>query len=197
MCDWFWGCEVGRAGAVGGGASSDCLWVGTGGSDAGAVWAVAVGHDSDDVAWPTGESASCRQARAWSDDRRAVLDLIVVADPGGAELRREPAPRELKSAQHTLRALHRKAARQIGPWDELARTKREPSKGWARTQQAIGRAHTRVAQLRRDRLHKLTTQLSQTHEVIGAETLAVKNMMRAGGSRKRGLNRSLADAGLG
>jgi transposase len=33
--------------------------------------------------------------------------------------------------------------------------------------------------------------------VIGGETLAVKNMMAAGGARKRGLNRSLADAGLG
>ena len=54
-----------------------------------------------------------------------------------------------------------------------------------------------MANLRTDRTHKLTTQLSQTHDVIGAETLAVKNMMAAGGSRKRGLNRALADASLG
>jgi putative transposase len=54
-----------------------------------------------------------------------------------------------------------------------------------------------VANLRADRTHKLTTQLSQTHEIIGAETLAVKNMMAAGGSHKRGLNRALGDAGLG
>jgi putative transposase len=51
--------------------------------------------------------------------------------------------------------------------------------------------------LRTDRTHKLTTQLSQTHEVVGVETLAVKNMMAAGGTHKRGLNRALADAGLG
>ena len=51
--------------------------------------------------------------------------------------------------------------------------------------------------MRRDRTHKLTTQLSQAYDVIGAETLAVKNMMAARGSRKRGLNRSLGDAGLG
>ena len=54
-----------------------------------------------------------------------------------------------------------------------------------------------MANLRAERIHKLTTRLSQTHYVIGAETLAVKNMIAAGGSRKRGLNRSLADAGLG
>jgi putative transposase len=33
--------------------------------------------------------------------------------------------------------------------------------------------------------------------MIGAELLAVKNMMASGGSRKRGLNRALGDAGLG
>ncbi len=126
-----------------------------------------------------------------------VKDLIVVADADGNELVRHRAPRELKAAQRTLRALHRKAARQVGPWDDATRSRREPSRGWAGTQRDIGRAYARVANLRADRTHKLTTQLSQTHEVIGAETLAVKNMMAAGGSHKRGLNRALSDAGLG
>ena len=93
--------------------------------------------------------------------------------------------------------MQRKAARQVGPWDQTTRTRRDPSQGWLRTQRQIGRAHARVANLRADRIHKLTTALSQTHDVIGAETLAVKNMMTAGGSRKRGLNRALGDAGLG
>jgi putative transposase len=126
-----------------------------------------------------------------------VKDLIVVADADGNELARHRAPRELKTAQRTLRALQRKAARQIGPWDQATRSRRDPSHGWAGTQRDIGRAYARVANLRADRTHKLTTQLSQTHQVIGAETLAVKNMMAAGGSRKRGLNRALGDAGLG
>jgi putative transposase len=126
-----------------------------------------------------------------------VKDLLVVADHDGQELERYRAPRELKCAQRKLRALHRKAARQVGPWNETTSRKREPSTGWRRTQREIGRADARVANLRIDRLHKLTTRLTQTHAVIGGETLAVKNMMAAGGSRKRGLNRSLADAGLG
>ena len=126
-----------------------------------------------------------------------VKDLIVVADPDGVELARHPAPRELNQAQRKLRALQRKAARQVGPWDETTRCRRDPSQGWQRTQREISRVHTRVANLRIDGLHKLTTRLSQTHAVIGSENLAVKNMMAAGGSRKRGLNRSLADAGLG
>ena len=121
----------------------------------------------------------------------------MVADPTGGELYRDRAPRELKDAPRQLRALQRKAARQVGPWDETTRRKQNPSHGWLRTQREIGRTHGRVANLRAHRLHKLTTRLSQTHQVIGAETLAVKNMMAAGGARKRGLNRSLADAGLG
>jgi putative transposase len=126
-----------------------------------------------------------------------VKDLIVVADPAGQELARHRAPRELKTAQRKLRALQRKAARQIGPWDPVSMTRRDSSRGWQRTQREIGRAHARAAHLRADRIHKLTTGLAQAHSVIGAETLAVKNMMSAGGSYKRGLNRAFSDAGLG
>ena len=126
-----------------------------------------------------------------------VKDLIVVADPAGGEMYRHRAPRELNCAQRKLVALQRKAARQIGPWDATAQRSQEPSKGWQHTQHEISRAHARVANLRADRLHKLTTGLSQAHDVIGAETLGVKNMMARGGSGKRGLNRALADAGLG
>ena len=149
------------------------------------------------VARDTGRPAHVKPGAALVGIDAGVKDLLVVADPHGNELGRYRAPREFKQAQRKIRALQRKSARQIGPWDETTGRKREPSTGWQATQREIGRAHTRVANLRSDRLHKLTTRLSQTHEVIGGETLAVKNMMAAGGSRKRGLNRSLADAGLG
>ena len=145
----------------------------------------------------TGRPAHVKPGAAVVGIDAGVKDLLVVAHPDGSELARHRAPRELKRAQRALRALQRKAARQVGPWDETTRLKREPSTGWRRTQHGIGRAHARVANLRTDRLHKLTTRLSQTYGVIGAETLAIKNMMAAGGSRKRGLNRALADAGLG
>ena len=126
-----------------------------------------------------------------------VKDLIVLADPGGNELARHRAPRELKQARRKLQALQRKAARQVGPWDEATQRRQDPSHGWVRTQHEIARAHARVAHLRADRIHKLTTGLSQGHDVIGAESLAVKDMMASGGSRKRGLNRALGDASLG
>ena len=126
-----------------------------------------------------------------------VRDLIVVATPGGTELERLPAPADLTKAQRVLRALQRRAARQHGPWDEQTRARREPSAGWRRTQADIRKAHARVANLRADRMHKLTTRLAQSHAVIGVETLAVKNMMADGGARKRGLNRAIANAAMG
>lgn len=126
-----------------------------------------------------------------------VKDLIVAATPDGREVLRVTAPKELKQASRKLRALQRKAARQQGPWDTVTNARREPSNAWLRTQTAISKQHIRVANLRRDRLHKLTTWLAQSFDVIGTETLAVKNMMASGGTCKRGLNRSIADAGLG
>ncbi|BBZ02719.1 resolvase [Mycolicibacterium chitae] len=126
-----------------------------------------------------------------------VKDLIVAATPEGQEVLRVRAPKELQRASRKVRALQRKAARQQGRWDAVAKAEQEPSNGWLRTQQSIAKQHVRVANLRRDRLHKLTTLLAQGFDVIGTETLAVKNMMASGGARKRGLNRAIADAGLG
>jgi putative transposase len=149
------------------------------------------------VARDTGRPAHVKPGARVVGIDAGVKDLLVVADPDGNELQRHRAPRELKQAQRKLRALQRKAARQVGPWDQTARRKQDPSKGWQRTRREISRVHARVADLRTDRLHKLTTRLSQGHEVIGGETLAVKNMMAYGGASKRGLNRALGDAGLG
>jgi len=126
-----------------------------------------------------------------------VKDLIVVAPPDGVEVDRVPAPRPLRAAAAKLAGLQRKAARQRGPYDPGAKRRREPSAGWRATQKRIRKVHTRVANLRTDHLHKLTTTLAQQHQVIGVETLAVKAMTAAGGARKRGLNRALADASFG
>jgi putative transposase len=149
------------------------------------------------VARGTGRPAHVKSGAAVVGIDSGVKDLIVVANPQGKELERYPAPRELKHAHRKVRALQRKAARQVGPWSHIIQRKQESSKGWQRTQKEIRRAHARVANLRADRIHKITMRLSQAHDVIGTETLAVKNMMAGGGSAKRGLNRSLADAGLG
>ncbi len=142
-----------------------------------------------------------------------VKDLIVVATPDGREFERVEAPKFLKLARRQLRALQRKAARQRGPWDPASSTRREPSTGWTRTQQDIRVAHARVANLRENHLHHVTTRLAQAHEVIGVETLHVAGMLRrpkprpdparpgvflpTGAAAKTGLARSVSDASLG
>jgi putative transposase len=125
-----------------------------------------------------------------------VKDLLVVATPDGTEVERVPAPKSLAAAQRRLRALQRKAARQQGPYDTATKRKQRPSNRWRLTQARIGKTHTRAANLRRDALHKSTTRLAQQHQIITVETLNASGMRTAGGARKRGLNRALADAAL-
>jgi putative transposase len=86
---------------------------------------------------------------------------------------------------------------------KIQRFQREVSrkkKGSANRQKAIQkleRAHLRVANVRRDALHKATTLLTKNHGRIVLEALDVKKMTHAGGARKRRLNRGLLDAALG
>jgi putative transposase len=89
-----------------------------------------------------------------------VNDLMVVAAPDGSEVGRVPALRPLTGSRARLRALQRKAARQQGRYDPAAKRKQSPSNRWRRTQTRIGKTHARVANLRRDALHKATTAIA-------------------------------------
>ncbi|HYX60222.1 MAG TPA: RNA-guided endonuclease TnpB family protein, partial [Streptosporangiaceae bacterium] len=99
-----------------------------------------------------------------------VRDLLVAAAPDGTEVARIPAPKPLTRAQARIRALQRKAARQVGPDPG---TGRGPSKRWSKTAARTGRVHARAANIRRDVLHKATTRLAQRHRVIVAEDLVL------------------------
>ena len=77
-------------------------------------------------------------------------------------------PRPLDLAQRRLRRLNRQLARRRGPRAPDG-TRRTPSAGWRQTKQRLGRAHARVAHLRRDGLHKLTTDLAATFDTVVVE----------------------------
>ena len=89
---------------------------------------------------------------------------------------------------------------------KLARKKRF-SKNWRKEQLKIGKTHTKIARVRHDFLHKLTTTLSKNHAMIVVEDLKIANMSRsAKGSTdspgthvkaKSGLNKSILDQGWG
>jgi putative transposase len=98
-------------------------------------------------------------------------------------------PRHLAHALRRLRRACRTTSRRRGP-DRTDR--RRPSKRWERANRQRNRVHDRVAALRRDGLHKLTTALVETAGVIVIEDLNVAGMLR-----NRTLARSIADAGFG
>jgi putative transposase len=110
--------------------------------------------------------------------------------------------RPLQAVLVKLRRLQRQLDRQRranNPGNYLADGRVKPGpRTWcksarmARTEARIRRLHKRVANLRREQAHQLTTTLTREFGVIGVETLAVKNMMR-----NRRLARQITDVGWG
>jgi IS605 OrfB family transposase len=99
-----------------------------------------------------------------------------------------PNPRHLDGAARKLRRLGRAVSRKAGP---DRRTGQKPSKRWKRASRELARAHARVANLRRDGLHKLTTRLAHEFGTIVVEDLNVAGMVR-----NRRLARHIADVGF-
>jgi putative transposase len=101
-----------------------------------------------------------------------------------------PKPRPLDRAARRLRRLNRHLARRHGPRAPDG-SRRVPSAGWTQTRQRLARAHARVARIRRDGLHKLTSDMATSHGTIAVEHLTVSGMVR-----NRRVARAIADAGL-
>ncbi|MGH3714211.1 MAG: IS607 family element RNA-guided endonuclease TnpB [Micromonosporaceae bacterium] len=98
----------------------------------------------------------------------------------------EPNPRHLNKALRQLRTASRTLSRRTGPH---RRTGQRPSARWETARRDVARLHNRVANLRKDGLHKLTTRLAATYGTIVVEDLNVAGMLR-----NRRLARHLADA---
>lgn len=83
--------------------------------------------------------------------------------------------------------------------------KQKFSSNWKKAKAHVTRLHSRIANARRDYLHKATTTISQNHAMVCIEDLQVRNMSRsAAGSReapgrsvkaKSGLNKAILDQG--
>ncbi len=79
------------------------------------------------------------------------------------------------------------------------------SNNWQKQKRKIQRLHSRIANIRRDYLHKVTTTISKNHAMIVIEDLKVSNMSRSAAGTvsqpgrnvraKSGLNRSILDQG--
>jgi len=83
--------------------------------------------------------------------------------------------------------------------------KQKYSSNWHKQKRKVQRIHAKVAQVRKDFLHKLTSLISKNHAVIVLEDLQVKNMSASGKGTiedpgknvkaKSGLNRAIRDQG--
>ncbi len=145
---------------------------------------------------------STKQRRARSPDAVVGVDLGLTRL---ATLSAGPAFGNGRPLQGTLRKLRRmqqrldrqRRANNRGNYLPDGRTKPGAS-GWVkskrmlRTEARLRRLHERVANLRHEQAHQLTTYLTREFGVIGIEALAVKNLMA-----NRRLARQISDVGWG
>ncbi|NML50013.1 IS200/IS605 family element transposase accessory protein TnpB [Streptomyces sp. R302] len=117
-----------------------------------------------------------------------VKTLAVMADSMG-EIRTVPNPRHLDAALKQLRRTSRTVSRRQGP---DRRTGQKPSRRWEKANAARNRVHHRVANLRADALHKLTSAVAAEYGTVVVEDLNVAGMLR-----NPRLARHIADAGFG
>jgi putative transposase len=83
--------------------------------------------------------------------------------------------------------------------------KRKFSSNWKKARAKVQKLHQKIANTRRDYLHKTTTAISQNHAVVVIEDLQVRNMSKSAAGTveqpgqnvkaKSGLNRSILDQG--
>lgn len=114
-----------------------------------------------------------------------IKTLAVVATADG-QVSEVPNPRHLGKELRKVRRLSRTVSRRRGP---DRRTGQQPSNRWRRADAARNRALGKVADQRKDAIHKLTTDLASTYGTVVVEDLHVAGMLK-----NRRLARHVADA---
>jgi len=109
------------------------------------------------------------------------------------------AARRLHRAQLAVRRKKRARDKRLGAPKKGER--RPPGQNLIKAQAKVARIHARVANVRRDAIHKATTRIARSYATVVIEDLAVRNMTRRargrGRAAKAGLNRAILDAGFG
>ena len=99
----------------------------------------------------------------------------------------------------------RKHEQRLARYQRAMSRKTKFSNNWKKAKAKVQKLHTRIANIRRDFLHKTSTTISQNHAIVCIEDLQVRNMSKsaAGSSEapgknvraKSGLNKSILDQG--
>ena len=116
-----------------------------------------------------------------ADNQGAVgIDLGVSALATLSTGEQWPRPKALRSLLDRLRRLSRSLSRKV-----------KGSRNRDKAKRRLARLHARIANMRRDSLHKLTTSLTRRFHTIGIEDLNVKGMLA-----NQRLARAIADMGF-
>ena len=90
-------------------------------------------------------------------------------------------PRPLKRYERKLKREHRRLSKKVFP-----------SNNWFKQKRKLERIHYRIACIREDAHHKVTTEIVNTASAIGIETLKITNLLK-----NRNLAKALSDSALG
>ena len=105
----------------------------------------------------------------------------------------KPLKKSLKKLKRLSRSLSKKQRVEEVYADKngVERKRKVPSKNYLKAKNKLAREHAKVANIRKDYLHKLTTYLIQSYDIICIEDLNVKGMMK-----NRKLARAISDMGF-
>ncbi len=116
-----------------------------------------------------------------------TVEAMVGVDVGLRDVAVLSTGEKIANPQHLQRSGRRLRQAQRG----LAR-KQQGSKNREKARRKVARAHARIADQRRDSLHKLTTRVIRENQAVCVESLAVKHLVR-----NHTLAKAISDAGWG
>ncbi len=121
----------------------------------------------------------CKKARTGDD--AVGVDLGITSAITVSTGEKIDGPKPLKKELRRLRRIQRKASRHV-----------KGSKNQKKTYRKVARIHVRVANIRKDFWHKVTTRLCRENQAIAIEDLNVRGMLK-----NRKLSRALDDVAIG
>ena len=120
-------------------------------------------------------------------DREVGIDLGVKSLATLSDGRKIENPRRLKKYERKLAREQRRLSCRKG-----ARRGEKPSGRYLKQRKRVARIHAKIADARRDTLHKVTTMLADENQVLCMEDLNAKGMVR-----NRCLSKAVSDASFG
>jgi putative transposase len=150
-----------------------------------------------------------RKAGGWYISIQVEMDLVSPKHPAGSaigiDLGIEKYVAKSDGGYEMPVHAYRKLESGLAKAQKRLSRKKRYSQNWRKQQLKIQKIHAKIAHIRQDFQHKLSTRLSKNHALIVVEALKVNNMSRSASgsietpgknvSAKSGLNKAILDQG--